>query len=245
LVQNIQARWRRGLFATLAIGHLNILTITFLPMLIGLAIDFGVHLVTRYEEELRQGKTERQALEKAIVYTGQGIFTGCFTTAGAFLAMSFTDFKGIKEMGVISGGGLLICLVPMVTLLPVLLLRGRQNVLDHTFPKELEKRARLERMWLERPVLVATITGALCVLALIRFSRVYFDYNLLNMQSKGLPAVVFEQKLIQSADKSVLYCAIMAKSLPEAIELETRLTNLATVSSVDSMARYLKPLQGW
>jgi hopanoid biosynthesis associated RND transporter like protein HpnN len=226
-------------FTTLVIGHLNILTITFVPMLIGLAIDFGVHLITRYEEELRRGKSEQQALDKAMIYTGQGIFTGAFTTAGAFLAMSFTDFKGIKEMGVISGGGLLICLVPMVTLLPVLLLRGRQNVLDHTFPKELEKRARLERMWLERPVLVATITGALCVLALIRFSRVYFDYNLLNMQSKGLPAVVFEQKLIQSADKSVLYCAIMAKSLPEAIELETRLTNLATVSSVDSMARYL------
>src|SRR5213075_702684 len=84
-------------FATLVVGHLNILTITFLPMLIGLAIDFGVHLVTRYEEELRQGKTERQALEKAIVYTGQGIFTGCFTTSGAFLSTSFTKFKGIQK----------------------------------------------------------------------------------------------------------------------------------------------------
>ena len=44
-------------FATLTVGHLNILTITFVPMLIGLAIDFGVHLITRYEEELRHGKT--------------------------------------------------------------------------------------------------------------------------------------------------------------------------------------------
>src|SRR5437667_2041330 len=79
-------------FATLVIGHLNILTITFLPMLIGLAIDFGVHLVTRYEEELRRGKTERQALEKAMVCTGQGLVTGCFTTAGAFRAMFLTDF---------------------------------------------------------------------------------------------------------------------------------------------------------
>ena len=41
-----------------------------------------------------------------MVYTGQGIFTGAFTTAGAFLAMGFTDFKGIQEMGVICGGGL-------------------------------------------------------------------------------------------------------------------------------------------
>ena len=52
-------------FATLTVGHLNILTITFVPILIGLAIDFGVHLVTRYEEELRHGKTEEEALDKS------------------------------------------------------------------------------------------------------------------------------------------------------------------------------------
>ena len=80
-------------FATLAIGHLNILTITFVPMLIGLAIDFGVHLITRYEEELRHGKTQEEALTKAMVFTGQGIFTGALTTAGAFLAMAFTQFQ--------------------------------------------------------------------------------------------------------------------------------------------------------
>ena len=68
-------------FTTLTVGHLNILTITFVPMLIGLAIDFGVHLITRYEEELRHGKTEAEALTKAMVFTGQGIFTGALTTA--------------------------------------------------------------------------------------------------------------------------------------------------------------------
>ncbi len=46
-------------FATLAIGHLNVLTITFVPMLIGLAIDFGVHLITRYEEECVMGNRRR------------------------------------------------------------------------------------------------------------------------------------------------------------------------------------------
>ena len=118
-------------FATLAVGHLNILTITFLPILIGLAIDYGVHLISRYEEELRHGRSEEAALTKAMVFTGQGIFTGGLTTAGGFLAMGFTDFKGIQEMGIICGGGLLICLIPMMTMLPVLLLRGRQNVIDH------------------------------------------------------------------------------------------------------------------
>ncbi len=61
-------------FATLTVGHLNILTITFVPILIGLAIDFGVHLVTRYEEELRHGKTKEEALTKAMVYHRPGNF---------------------------------------------------------------------------------------------------------------------------------------------------------------------------
>src|SRR5205823_7562545 len=115
-------------FATFAVGHLNVLTITFVPILIGLAIDYGVHLVTRYEEELRNGRPKESALKTAMVCTGQGIFTGALTTAGAFIAMAFTDFKGIREMGVICGGGLLLCFIPMMTLLPILLLRGRQNV---------------------------------------------------------------------------------------------------------------------
>lgn len=226
-------------FTTLVVGHLNILTITFVPMLIGLAIDFGVHLITRYEEELRNGRTEREAIEKAVVFTGLGIFTGCFTTAGAFLAMGLTDFRGIQEMGIISGGGLLLCLVPMMTLLPVLLLRGRQNVLDHGLPHEVEKRARIERLWLERPMLVGAVTLALCGVALARFDRVHFDYNLLNMQTRGLPAVVFERKLISSAEKSALFCMMVAPSLEEAARLEARVTNLSSVASVQSMTRFL------
>ena len=144
-------------FATLTIGHLNILTVMFVPMLIGLGIDYGVHLITRYEEELRHGKTAEAALTKAMVFTGQGIFTGALTTAGAFLAMAFTNFKGIQEMGIICGGGLLLCFIPMMTMLPVMLLRGRQNVIVPRATED-ETRARIENIWLQRPVLVMGIT---------------------------------------------------------------------------------------
>src|SRR5438309_1710887 len=165
-------------FATLTVGHLNLLTITFVPILIGLAIDYGVHLISRYEEELRHGKSEEAALAKAMVYTGQGIFTGAFTTAGAFLAMAFTNFKGIQEMGIICGGGLLICLVPMMTMLPVLLLRGRQNVIDHQQGDLDERRARIENLWLQRPLWVTGITLVLCAAAAFQIRKVYFDYDL-------------------------------------------------------------------
>jgi hopanoid biosynthesis associated RND transporter like protein HpnN len=226
-------------FATLTIGHLNILTITFVPILIGLAIDYGVHLISRYEEELRHGKTEEAALTKAMVFTGQGILTGALTTAGAFLAMALTNFKGIQEMGIICGGGLLICLIPMMTLLPVLLLRGRQNVIDHEQGDLAERRARIENLWLQRPVLVGIVTLGLCALAATQIPKVYFDYDLLHMQSEGLPAVAYEQKLIDSTPKSVLFAAVIADNLQQAISLETQLTNLPTVAGVESMTRFL------
>jgi hopanoid biosynthesis associated RND transporter like protein HpnN len=231
-------------YTTLVVGHLNILTITFAPILIGLAIDFGVHLVTRYEEEVRHDQSEREALRKAMVNTGRGIYTGAFTTAGAFFAMALADFKGVREMGIITGGGMLICLVPMMTLLPVLLAQGRQNVLDHQLPRAAERRARIERLWLERPGWVVVLTLVISGLAATQVSTVRFDYNLLNLQSKGLSAVEFEHKLIQSTPKSVLYAAVVTNSLDEALALESRLTNLNTVASVDSMARLLTEDQG-
>src|SRR5439155_10955175 len=162
-----------------------------------------------------------------------------FTTAGAFLAMGLTNFRGIQEMGVICGGGLLICLVPMMTLLPVLLLRGRQNVIDQAQGDLAARRARIENIWLQRPVWVTGLTLALCALALTQVRKVHFDYNLLNMQSAGLPAVVFEQKLIDSTPKSVLFAAVIATNLEQAVALEQQITNLPAVSSIESMTRFL------
>ena len=226
-------------FATATIGHLNILTITFVPMLVGLAIDFGVHLVTRYEEELRHGKSETEALAKAMVFTGKGIFTGAITTAMGFLAMAFTNFRGIQEMGVICGGGLLICLVPMMTLLPALLLRGRQNVLDHQIQVP-DHRARIEKWWLDRPWTTIGAALTLCVIAGVFALRVHFDYNLLNMQSQGLAAVEAEHKLMAAANKSVIFGEVAATNLDQAAEWEAKLLSLSTVTNVDSITRFLR-----
>ena len=230
---------------TLTVGHLNILTITFVPMLIGLAMDYAVHLITRYEEELHHGKTEEEAIAKAMIYTGQGILTGALTTAGAFLAMCFTNFQGIKEMGIICGGGLLVCLIPMMTMLPVLLLRGRQNQLDHAI-RDDDRRARLERVWLERPAWMLGLTATLCVAALFGARKVYFDYNLIKMQSPSLSSVAFERTLLESADKSLLYGAVLADSLSNAVAWQERIERLPTVAATEPpfYRDFLQPDQG-
>ncbi|MBA4150416.1 MAG: MMPL family transporter [Verrucomicrobia bacterium] len=226
-------------YTTLVVGHLNILTITFVPILIGLAIDFGVHLITRFEEELRVRGRSEEAIRIAMVNTGLGIFTGAFTTSGAFLAMGLTSFKGIQEMGIICGGGMLLCLISMMTLLPALLLQGGQKPAEKRGESHPTLRARLEQRWLQRPGLVASVTVCLAIIAAVQARKLYFDYNLLNMQSKDLPAVIFEKKLIDSASKSVLFAAVVADSEEEALALEKQILALPSVASVESMARYL------
>lgn len=229
-------------YTTLVIGHLNILTITFAPMLIGLAIDFGVHLVTRYEEEMHLGRSEQEAIQIALVNTGQGVFTGALTTAAAFFAMAITEFKGIQEMGLIAGGGLLLSLVPMMTLLPILLVRGRQNVIDHENATDTPERlGGIERILLKNPGSVAALTLMMGGLAISQFfgDKVRFDYNLLHMQSEGLAAVVTEERLIESAGNSVLYAVVQADSLAEAKELQRRIEELPSVAEVRSMAEFM------
>src|SRR6185437_2904270 len=142
------------------------------------------------------------------------------------------------EMGLICGGGLVVCFIPMMTLLPVLLLRGRQNVIDHEVG-EPKHRAKIENLWLRRPGLVLGVTIAVSVLAATQIPKVWFDYNLLKLQSTSLPSVQTEEKLIHSAGQSLLYGAVIADTARQAVDLERELTNLTAVASVQTMADYL------
>jgi hypothetical protein len=123
-------------------------------------------------------------------------------------------------------------------------------VLDHQ-AAGADSRERIERLWLQRPWLViglTVLTGAICA---TQFHKVYFDYNLLNMQSAGLPAVEFEKKLIEAAQitssdthtnangRSVLFAAVITDSVEEAVEMEKRLKELPAVAEVDSIAKFL------
>ena len=126
-----------------------------------------------------------------------------------------------------------------MTFLPAVLLRGKQNVMDLRYAPHKSYRARMERVWLDRPVAVVVIVLLISAASVIPARRVFFDYNLLHLQSEGLPAVEYEHKLINSASKSVLFAAVVAPSREEAIILEAKLTNLPSVATVDSMAKYL------
>ncbi|MDB6122669.1 MAG: Exporter of the superfamily [Pedosphaera sp.] len=231
-------------FTTLTVGHLNILSITFAPMLIGLGIDFGVQFITRYEEEMRNRRTVVEAISKAIIFTGQGIIIGGVTTAVAFLAMGLTNFKGIREMGIICGGGLLLCLIPMMTTLPALLVQGQQNVGHQEIGITGQVRRQIEKSWLQHSAVIVLAALLLCAIAALQFRHVYFDYNLLRMQSRNLASVAYERKLLHSAGRSVMFAAVIADSPQQARQYEEKIKTLPSVSGVDSAAGYFTEDQG-
>jgi len=226
-------------FTTLAVGHVNILSITFAPILIGLAIDFGIHYITRYEEEVRNGAPLPEAVYKAGAFTGQGIVTGALTTAAAFLAMWLTEFKGIQEMGLISGGGLILCLIPMMTMLPALLILGKTDEADLRQKTDVEQRARVERVWLEHPRLICLATLILCGAAATQFHKVFFDYNLFKLQNPGLSSVAYMEKLLQTGAKSLIYGVVLADTPAQAAGFVEKINKLSSVETNDNMAQYL------
>lgn len=112
--------WTLGL-TSIFIGRLTQVTMAFSAILIGLGIDFSVHLYNRYLEEVRQGMDNRDAVRLALQETGPGIIAGALTTALAFFGMMTTSFVGFRELGLVSGLGVLCCLTAVILVLPAIL----------------------------------------------------------------------------------------------------------------------------
>lgn len=112
--------WTLG-FASLVFVRLNILTCIFSCVLVGLGIDFAIHIVNRYFAEDKTNMNAAQRLEMAFQEAGTGILVGGITTSVAFLGVGISDFRGFSELGILTGTGILICLLGMFFLLPALL----------------------------------------------------------------------------------------------------------------------------
>ena len=112
--------WGLG-YAVIAIDKMTMFTSSFLVIIIGMGIDFGVHLFTRIRLERLEGQTPPDAVRTALVGTGPPIVIGAMTSAAAFGVMAFTEFKGTYELGIMASGALLCVLLASFIMLPTLL----------------------------------------------------------------------------------------------------------------------------
>ena len=229
--------WTLG-FATLTVMHLNLLTVTFLPMVMGIGIDFGIQLIGRYEEELRNKEDIFKAMEAALSGTGKSLFTAGSTNSIGFFAAMLTPFNGVRELGIIAGAGILLCLIAMLTVLPALLFTfERYKGVTTNQLLFLPKRFTLLNLGnkiSQYPRQIALTGAVLTLVFIIAIFFVKFDYNLLNMQSYGLESVSTELRLIAETDRSVLYASMITASLEKASRLKKILEKLPSIASVES-----------
>ncbi|MBI3927091.1 MAG: MMPL family transporter [Armatimonadetes bacterium] len=230
--------WSLG-FTTLAIGHLNLLTVTFATLLVGLGIDYGVHIVYRWDEELAKGYPALEAMQLTMASTGVDIFTGALSTSVAFWAVGFTDFRGIAELGIIAGTGVFLCYIAMVTVLPAFLFLARPEVGSARQVRPPRLLMRLEAWLLSRAWAVVVAGTALTLLCLSQLVYLRFDYNLLSMQAPNLDSVQSELRLIHVSERSVLSGASLADGVEEARRLSREFEKLPTVSRVESVVELI------
>jgi predicted RND superfamily exporter protein len=164
----------------------------------------------------------------------------------AFGAMALTDFIGIVELGWIAGWGILFCMIAMVLLLPALVTleeKWRKPV----YSKSKEKPINAGISWLDRFFnhykLIITVCCVLVLVASLSLRTAHFDYNLLNLQTKGTEAVKYEMRILENAGRSAWSAAMLADSLEEVQQKETQLKTLPTIENVESIAAMVPKYQ--
>jgi uncharacterized protein len=225
--------------ATLLVGHLNILSMAFAVMLLGLGVEYGIQLVLRHQELLQQQPFE-EALLESLHSNLRPILLAFATTALAFLTFLLTDFRGIAELGLIAAVGVGVCFLATFTVLPAMLVLVHKGQVAGGTGHKTERHG-APGTWhgiahlFARPRLIVAATSLLALAGAVALPRVPFDFNLLNLQAKGLESVHYAYQLMRSKENSGYFGVSIANDRDEALRLTKRFEALPSVVHVVSL----------
>ncbi len=232
--------WAFG-FAAIAVGHLTMLSMVLAPMLIGIGMDYGIHLLARYEEERGGGHSVQAALERSFEGAGPGILHAAVTTAVALFTLMLTRVSALGELGFITGSGLLLTLVSTFVILPpLLLLWDRRPARVAVGSPSLSRRppAFLEA-WFRRPLRVLGLSTVATIIALYAMGGIGFDGNILRLQAEGTESVTWELRIIRDSERSISHGVILAKTLEQVRQKTRALEALPSISTVESIDTFM------
>lgn len=233
--------------ATLMLGHLNLLSVVFMLVLVGVGLDYGVHMVARYLEGLRHlgpAASVRHTIRQAV----PSVLAGALTSAGTFLLAVAAPMRGLRELGLVSGVGLMLCAITMAITLPALLLlldRGarREPLKRGLFMEPLDRRQdpfggrAAMRHWL--------LTGAFLCAAIgggwIGWDRIRFESNLLRLQAEGLDSVGWQRKLQAAGGNATWFGACITDSIDRIPELVERARKEPLIGQARSVLDVVRP----
>ncbi|WAK03511.1 MMPL family transporter [Methylobacter sp. YRD-M1] len=225
-------------FATLAFGNLNLISISFAALYIGIGDDYAVQVCMRYRELLQQKMSRWQALTEAVRRVAPPITLCAITGATGFFSFVPTKYTGVSELGAIAGAGIFISLLITLTVLPAVLKlfplnSGPAKKSDHLFPDWVY------RFPIEHAKLVRWTTLALIVVGLGLLTQARFDINPLNLRDPESESVVTFRELLKTKDTSPMTLTVMAKSKDETLATAEKLKQLESVENAITIFDYI------
>ena len=213
-------------FATLAIGELNLISVAFAVLFIGLSIDFSIHFSLRYQEACREGDGA-DSIGVSAAELGPALLVCAPTTALAFFSFLFTDFVGMAQLGLISGVGIIIAMLLSLTFLPALLtLLPRPNaVVRRRRPLTAVLMEQLSRTPVALVILLAVAASVFLA------QRVQFDADTMALRDPEALSVEFFYRLAEAPETSPYAIQILVPE-EEAAELVPKLEALPLVAEV-------------
>ena len=225
----------------LIFGHLNTVTSGFMAVLLGLGIDFSVHVLARNDESLRQGASVRDALKDGFVWAGPGVLTGAITTSLAFLTVVTAEFTAFSELGVITAVGLILTVAATFFLLPATML-GRKGLAGNRAAVQVPGLGSLPGLMRKAPKLVVLIGVVVSVSGVLSFSKAPFNIRYFDFLPSELESTRGLEYLEEDGAMSPLFAFAVAENIEEAREMSEKLSALETVGEVQSVSDLLPPL---
>jgi uncharacterized protein len=224
-------------FAALAIGSLNLISVAFGVLFIGLAVDFSIQFSLRYRDQRHRLGTLPAALRGTAETIGPSLVLAAGATAIGFLSFVPTRYTGIRELGWIAGFGMLVALVLNFTLLPAALALLRPR--GEPEPIGFRRASRLDRLLLERRSSVLAASGFLAVICLALLPWLRFDFDPLNLKDPRSESVMTARDLMDDPMTTPYTGVILTPSIAEAQVMAAQLSALPEVAQAITAASFI------
>ncbi|PQA85500.1 MMPL family transporter [Hyphococcus luteus] len=222
-------------FAALTVGELNLVSVAFTVLLVGLGLDFAIHLLLHIQEHRAAGRDNMSALRRTVHEVGPALTLAAPTTALAFLSFVPTRFDGIAQLGIIAGAGVVIAFLVTVTFAPaaLFLFRKQPRAAGHGAVRAVFN-------WISNhsgPIAGATVVFG--VAALFLMPQVRFDADQMALRNPKAQSVVGFNYLFDDAETAPYRLSRIVSSAEDVAETEDLLNDLETVESVRALTDYV------
>ena len=219
------------------VGALNMISVAFAVLFVGLGVDFGIQFSVRYRAERHDTPELLPALDEAAAKIGVPLTLAAAAVAAGFLSFLPTDYRGVSELGKIAGVGMLIAYVTSITVLPALI--AVLNPPGEAEPIGYKALAPVDWFLQEYriPVIVGTLAVAVLGAPLLYFLT--FDFDPIHLRSPETESISTILELGDDPRAGISAVNVVAKSLDEAVGVAEKLQKLPEVSQTQTLLSFV------